>query len=122
MMLLLLLLFFVVHCGAVGTTTTDAATTTTPPSSSSSYPSCNPLLCACQDASSADCSGRRFLSFPVGLPPSLAKLDLSDNALASVNASEMAQVGAVKELDLSRNQLAEFAPGELKHLQVRLIA
>lgn len=78
----------------------------------SSSPSCNPMVCACnEDDLSADCSGKGFLSTPSGLPRNLRVLDLSRNDLENINATEIAQLEHLETLDLSHNRLTSVFAG-----------
>jgi Leucine-rich repeat (LRR) protein len=68
---------------------------------------CSPLLCSCQ-VETANCSSRGFPTMPGGLGKTLKILNLAQNDLQSVNATELGMYPLLEELDLSRNQISSL--------------
>ena len=77
------------------------------------------MVCECSSVDfSANCSRRGFLATPTGLPDLLTDLDLSNNDLEIVNATEIGRLADLRNLDLSSNKLTQL---RLKHYKLKIL-
>ncbi len=92
----------------------------------SSWPSCDPMVCACAaDGETgrivADCASRGLSSVPAGLPANTSALNLSGNHLSGPNSTRLlSSLPRLLSLDLSRNRLDSFSASSHYYLLERL--